>query len=100
VTLRKNRHRKLTEAYAVSDHNAAHWYEVKYIPQGYRILSDQAGGNLRRGRSWSAGWYVVRICPCHFGLPVSKPLYSEKVANKTLQTIRGGQEPRGERDGG
>jgi hypothetical protein len=95
MTLRKNRHRKLAEVYAVPDHNAARWFEVRFLPEGYRRLDDRighnGGGKIRRGHNmpstWIAGWYVVRVCPCHDGLPVSKPMIDESRARRVLATM-------------
>ena len=65
-----------------SDHNAARWLEVRWLPQ--------AGGRQPSGcciRFRPAGWYVVRTCKCHTGVPVTVPLPSEWRAERAKRAM-------------
>lgn len=31
-----------------------------------------------------AGWYVVRICPCHWGRPITMPFETQALADAAL----------------
>jgi hypothetical protein len=56
------------------DHNDARWYLVRW-------LDARKGGKGRNSgipiEGLAAGWYVVRVCPCHFGEPVVKKPYPD-----------------------
>ncbi|HEY2535206.1 MAG TPA: hypothetical protein VGJ20_46135 [Xanthobacteraceae bacterium] len=51
----------------VPNHNAPRFLHVCWLP------AHQAKGQ-------KAGWYVVRICPCHSGEPVTLPFDTEREA--------------------
>jgi hypothetical protein len=59
-----------------SEHNEARWVVVRY-------------------RSWShgfghtAGWYIDRVCPCHFGEAVSLPYPTRERAERVRQLLVG-----------
>ena len=55
----------------MSSHNAARWITVKWLP---------ARGGRGACPPIIAGWYVVRVCPCHPGTPVTIPLPTEQHA--------------------
>jgi hypothetical protein len=50
----------------VPDHNAPHFLAVRYLPT-------QHG-------PFPPGWYVVRTCPCHWGVRVTEPRESKAAA--------------------
>ena len=62
----------------MSGHNSARWLEVRWLPS-------------RGGRGYCppiiAGWYVVRTCRCHSGLPVTIPLASEERAHSAMRAM-------------
>jgi hypothetical protein len=58
----------------VPDHNAARWLVVRWL-EGHQ------------GRFGHAGWYVVRICPCHWAEPVTLPLPTEPWAQRCRQRM-------------
>ena len=61
----------------VSDHNLGEHLVVKYTwykpPNGIW--------------KWPAGWYVVRNCKCHRGLPVTVPLASRARAEHVREML-------------
>jgi hypothetical protein len=58
-----------------TEHNDAQWLVVR----------QQEG----HGRAHINGWYVVRICPCHWGLAVTLPYPSEERAQRARRVILG-----------
>jgi hypothetical protein len=58
----------------VPDHNAPRWLMTRYL------AADRAPRGL-------AGWYVIRICPCHFGEVVTIPLPDEAWAETVRDVI-------------
>ena len=73
-----------------SDHNAARWLEVRWLP----ITAGRArGGRYHPVRP--AGWYVVRTCECHSGLLVTLPLPSEWRAERARRAMLAASEALG-----
>ena len=62
----------------MSGHNSARWLAVRWLPS-------------RGGRGCCPpiieGWYVVRTCKCHPGLPVTLPLPSEARATSARNAM-------------
>lgn len=65
-----------------SNHNAARWLEVRWLP---KTAGRAPGGRYVPFRR--AGWYVVRTCKCHSGLPVTIPLASEERAHSAMRAM-------------
>lgn len=72
----------------VPEHNAAKWFTVRYVRSLGRL-------------SVEPGWYVVRVCPCHWGERITIPLpnkkYAESVRDRlttmpTIEAVNGTQE--------
>jgi hypothetical protein len=57
------------------DHNAARWLAVKW--------KDRARGLEEFG----SGWFVVRICPCHFDEAVTLPCADREEAERVRGVI-------------
>jgi len=58
------------------DHNGSQWLDVRWLTT-----------RQRGWRQFARGWYVVRTCPCHDGIPVTLPLVSEAEAERVRQVI-------------
>ena len=62
----------------MTNHNSRRWLAVRWLPS-------------RGGRAACppiiAGWYVVRTCKCHAGVPVTMPLPSEWRAERARQAM-------------
>jgi hypothetical protein len=59
-----------------ADHNAADWLVVRWL------AGAQGPGSL-------AGWYVVRCCPCHWGMRVTLPYANEARAERVRRILLG-----------
>jgi hypothetical protein len=73
-----------------SNHNSRRWLVVRWLPR--------MGGRLPGGRYVpfrSAGWYVVRTCKCHMGVPVTVPLPSEWRAERARRAMLAASEALG-----
>ena len=55
----------------VTDHNAARWLVVRHLP-----------GLVSRGyeEPQPAGWYVLRVCPCHSNERVCRYPYPDEAS--------------------
>lgn len=62
----------------LASHNSARWLEVRWLDT--RGGSDDCPPII-------AGWYVVRTCKCHSGLPVTIPLASEERAHSAMRAM-------------
>ena len=63
----------------VEDHNGARWIIVRWLDAQTRTRKEMPNKGL------PAGWYVVRVCPCHFNLPVLEvPCESEADARRAM----------------
>jgi hypothetical protein len=62
----------------VADHNGPQWLEVKFC-------------TLQQWRDGPPmlhpGWYVIRVCPCHQGQPVTIPYPSQARAERTRKIL-------------
>ena len=65
----------------VDDHNGAGWLIVR-----------QARGHWQRGRQ-PLGWFVVRICPCHWGQRVSIRFADRAAAERCRRVMLGVIQP-------
>lgn len=61
----------------MTNHNSRRWLVVRWLPK--------AGGPRQVPRR--AGWYVVRTCKCHMGVPVTVPLPSEWRAERAMRAM-------------
>lgn len=61
----------------MSEHNLGEHIEVKY-------LWNKLGTGICK---WPPGWYVVRTCHCHHGLPVTVPLASRVRAEHVREVL-------------
>jgi len=61
----------------VHDHNNARWLDIRFLPA------------IRRGcvGMQYAGWFVVRTCKCHPGLPVTLPLATKEHAEHARRAM-------------
>jgi hypothetical protein len=64
-----------------TEHNAAKWLTVRWEENS-------------RGQGFLAGWYVVRVCPCHWGERVTLPMESEEEAQRLRRVLLGLEPPR------
>jgi hypothetical protein len=66
-----------------AEHNEARWYRVRWLDE-HRAYNRS---NLRQ--NWRpAGWYVLRVCPCHRNQPVTeRPYPDEASARHGLEVI-------------
>jgi hypothetical protein len=62
------------------EHNEAQWLAVSWQ------------GENGRGHGSLPGWYVIRVCPCHWGERVTLPQASEAEAARVRRVILG-EEP-------
>jgi hypothetical protein len=69
-----------------AEHNDPKWLTVQH---------DMIG----RGAGHFPGWYVIRICPCHFNHQVTLPYESEERAQRARRIILGLEGRSGERHG-
>jgi len=59
----------------VPDHNGAKWLVVRHLP------------SVPYGRDLRAGWYVVRVCPCHWGERVTLPFPDQDWAEAVRELL-------------
>ena len=52
----------------IEDHNAAHWLEVRYLPE-------------------LNAWFVVRTCDCHKNERVTHPLETKEQAERARYSM-------------
>lgn len=75
----------------VDDHNGAKWLTVRYCDRLTEPVHKK--GLPARGFLMNPGWYVVRICPCHFNERITRAYDSEQRAQHAralLLAIDGG----------
>lgn len=66
------------------NHNAAKWLEVVYLDAGEFNLP------------FEPGWYVIRVCPCHFREPVTMAYPNKGRAEHARRVILRASEVLGE----
>jgi hypothetical protein len=59
-----------------AEHNDPEWLAVRWEENS-------------RGQGFLAGWYVVRVCPCHRGERVTLPLQGEADAQRVRRVLLG-----------
>jgi hypothetical protein len=60
------------------NHNDARWYVVRWVDERRQP----------RRPPFPAGWYVVRVCPCHFGhVVIEVPSADKEGAEHSREVI-------------
>lgn len=59
------------------DHNDGRWLVVRYLDKG------------EQGPGHDAGWYVMRVCPCHFNDTVTLPYPTQARAERVRLILLG-----------
>lgn len=65
----------------IEDHNSRRWLEVVELTEGGSFPG-------RSGRhSIEPGWYVIRVCPCHYQQPVTLAYATEAEAQRAAEIM-------------
>jgi hypothetical protein len=77
-----------------AEHNDRRWLKVVRLEREYPWLQDPRGRFICGLRD--PGWYVIRTCPCHPGVPITRPLPSRAWAMSAMWAMLRVSAARGE----
>jgi len=60
------------------DHNGEHWLEIRFLTKGYHHFGCPPV---------QPGWYCIRVCPCHSGMPVTVAFDTQDKAEQARQAM-------------
>ncbi len=66
------------------EHDSALALEVQWVPGSN---GKRRSGIVSRGWTCSEGWYVLRLCPCHMGIPITGRFETEAEAVAALVAL-------------